>query len=101
VARRFIGYFILFLCIGVMNRELPECMALRDDVSNDGDVAVCSFQVPQAVALRTDTHDPGAVSASTQGSFPLFLPGGHSSRVQASVSHTGVDLLRLISQQRC
>jgi hypothetical protein len=84
-----------------MNRELPECMALRDDVSNDGDVAVYSLQVPQAVASRADTLDPGAASAFSKDSFPLLLAHGRSSRVPAAVAHAGVDLLQLIGQQRC
>jgi hypothetical protein len=101
VTRRFVGYFILFLCIGVMNRELPECMALRDDVSNDGDVAVYSLQAPQAVASRADTLDPGPASAFSKDSFPLLVADGRWSRVPAAVAHSGVDLLRLMDQQRC
>jgi len=30
----------LFAALGVMTRELPECLSLSDDVSNDGDVPV-------------------------------------------------------------
>jgi len=30
----------LFAALGVMTRELPECLSLTDDVSNDGDVPV-------------------------------------------------------------
>jgi hypothetical protein len=101
VRRRFFVYAILFLCIGVMNRELPECMALRDDVSNDGDVAVYNLRLLQRVSLRADTLDPRAASAFSKGSFPLLLLDGRSSRVPAPVAQNGVDLLRLTGQQRC
>ena len=30
----------LFAALGVMTRELPECLSLSDDVSNDGEVPV-------------------------------------------------------------
>ena len=101
MARRFIECLILFLSIGVMNRELPECMALRDDVSNDGDVAVYSLQAPQAVASRAGTLDRAPAPALSSYSFPLRLPDGRSSRIPAGAAHAGVDLLRLIDQQRC
>jgi hypothetical protein len=101
VAKRIIANFILFLCIGVMNRELPECMALRDDVSNDGDVAIYNLRLPQSVSVLASTLDAQAASASHTGSFPVLLQRGRASRLPAPIPHDGVGLLRLIDQQRC
>ena len=101
MARRLTGYFILFLCMGVMNRELPECMDLQDDVSNDGDVAVYSLQAPQAVVSRGGTPDRAAILAFSNYSFPLPFLGGRSPRIPAAQAHAGIGLLRLIDQQRC
>jgi len=101
VAKRFTTYFIVFLCLGVMNRELPECMALQDDVSNDGDVAVYSLQLTQAVARCSGTLDQEIASPSGNGSSPWLFLDGRSSRMPSEAAHAGVDLLRLIDQQRC
>ncbi len=101
MARRLLANFILLLCIGVMNRELPECMSLLDDVSNDGDVAVYNLRVPQCVSVRACAHDPRAASASRKVSSALFLLTRRTSRLPAPGPYSGVDLLRLIDQQRC
>jgi hypothetical protein len=101
VSKRFFACFILLLGIGVMNRELPECMGLRDDVSNDGEAAICNVQVLQGVSSRADTLDPQAASAFSKGSFPLPLLRRCSSHVLAPVARDGSALLRLIEQQRC
>jgi hypothetical protein len=101
MGRRFFAYLVLFLCIGVMGREVPECMSLGDDVSNDGDVAVYNLQPPQESSSRPDTHNPRATSAFGKGSLSLIFLPSHSSRAAAPVGHAGVSLLRLIDQQRC
>ena len=101
MSRRFAVHFILFLCLGVMNRELPECMALRDDVSNDGDVAVYALQLPQGVSSCADTPGSQATCAFSKGLFPSLLPGRRCFGVPALVARAGVGLLRLIDQQRC
>jgi hypothetical protein len=101
VSRRFFAHLILFLCIGVMGRELPECMSLADDVSNDGDVAVYNLQPPQGVWSRADASDPWAASALGKGSHSLISLPPRFSRVAAPLGLAGVGLLRLIDQQRC
>ncbi len=101
MTKRILANFALFLCIGVMNRELPECLALADDVSNDGDVAVYNLRVPQSVSVLAGTLDARAASTSRKGSFPVLLLQGRTSRLPAPVLHDGVGLLRLIDQQRC
>ncbi len=100
MCRRFFAYVTLFLCIGVMGREVPECMSLGDDVSNDGEVAVYNVQPPQGISSRAGAPDPRATSAFGKGLLSLiFLPSGFS-RAAVPVGHAGVGLLRLIDQQR-
>ncbi len=101
MARRLLANFILLLCIGVMNRELPECMALHDDVSNDGDVAVYNLRAPQCVSARAGARDPLSASGSCRVSSPLLLLTLRTSHLPAPVLYSGVGLLRLIAQQRC
>jgi hypothetical protein len=101
VCRRFFGYLVLFLCIGVMGREVPECMSLGDDVSNDCDVAVYNLKPPQGVSSCADTPDPGATSAFGNGSLSLIFLPSRFSRAVAPIGRAGVGLLRLIGQQRC
>jgi len=101
VAKRLLANFILLLCIGVMNRELPECMALADDVSNDGDVAVYNLRVPQRVSVRDGKLDPRVASATREDPSPLLPPQRRTSRLPAPVLYSGVGLLRLIDQRRC
>ena len=45
----------LFAALGVMTRELPECLSLSDDISNDGDVPVlCQKELLERIsALET------------------------------------------------
>jgi hypothetical protein len=101
VAKRLLVNFILLLCIGVMNRELPECMALRDDVWNDGDVAVYNLRVPQCASVRAGMLEPRAASASRKVSSPLLLLTRRTSHLPAPVLYSGAGLLRLIDRQRC
>ncbi|MGD0129783.1 MAG: hypothetical protein ABSF46_31060 [Terriglobia bacterium] len=101
MTKRILANFALFLCIGVMNRELPECMALRDDVSNDGDVVVYILRIPQCVSILAGRPDAQVASASRKGSFPILLLQGRTSRLPAPLLYDGVGLLRLIDQQRC
>jgi len=101
VCRRFFGYLVLFLCIGVMGREASECMSLGDDVSNDGEVAVYNLKPPQGVSSRGDTPDPQATSAFGKGSLSLIFLPSRFSRAAAPIGHVGAGLLQLIDQQRC
>ena len=87
--------------MGVMGRELPECMSLEDDVSNDGDVAVYNLQTPLRVTACADTPDPRGTPAFGKGSLSLILLSPRCSLLVAPVGHAGVSLLRLIDQQRC
>jgi hypothetical protein len=42
----------LFAALGVMTRELPECLSLSDDISNDGDVPVlCQKELLERVLV--------------------------------------------------
>lgn len=100
MCRRFFAYLILFLCIGVAGRELPECMSLGDDVSNDSEGAVYYVQSSREVSSCADSRDPGRISAFGKASLSLILPSPRSSRVAAPFAHAGVALLRLIDQQR-
>jgi hypothetical protein len=101
VCSRFFACLVLFLCIGVMGRELPECMSLDDDVSNDGDVAVYNLQSPLGVSSCGDSPDPRRASAFGKGSLSRISLSPRSSHAAAPVGHAGVGLLRLIDQQRC
>ena len=101
MSRRFPLYLILFLCLNVMSRELPECMNLEDDVSNDGDVAVYNIQPPLRVSSRADPADRLESSAFGNDSVYFVFPPPRCSRSAASARHAGIDLLRLLGQQRC
>jgi hypothetical protein len=92
---------ILFLCIGVTARELPEYMILDDDVSNDGDIAVYNLQPRLAVSSRADLADPRGTSAFGNLFLSPILLSLASSHASAPVGQVGADLLRLIEQQRC
>jgi len=98
--RRFLAYLILFLCISVTTREVPECMALADDVSNDGDVAVYNLQPPLSVSSRADAPGQPEASALGKGSHSLPFLSPRFSQAAAPLGLAGVDLLRLIDQQR-
>ena len=41
MSKRSILYLVLVLCVGVMERELPECVSLEDDVSNRAGADSC------------------------------------------------------------
>ncbi len=42
----------LFAALGVMTRELPECLSLSDDISNDGDVPVlCQKELLERISV--------------------------------------------------
>jgi hypothetical protein len=101
LCRQFFAVFILFLCIGVMAREVPECMSLADDVSNDGDVAVYHLHPPQGVSSCTHAPDPGPTPAFVKGLLSLIPPSPLSPHGAAPVDHAGVGLLQWIDQLRC
>lgn len=97
MSRRSVLYLILFLCIGVTGRELPEYMVLADEVSNDGDVAVYNLQPRLTACSRAAPCDLRESPALGRVSFVKCLAASHAA---TSAEHFGADLLHLIEQQR-
>ena len=57
--QRMLFFLILILTIGVFGREIPECLRLEDDVSNDGAVALClQEELTEAISLRRFPDTP-------------------------------------------
>ncbi len=101
MSKRCLLYLVLFVCIAVMGRELPEYMILGDDVSNDGDVAVYYLQPRLTVSSRADPPNPQGSSTFGKDSLSQILLPYPAYRPAAPVGHAGTELLRLIEQQRC
>jgi hypothetical protein len=101
MSRRSLLYLVLFLCMGVIGRELPECMSLEDDVSNDGDVAVCDLQPSLRISSRADPPQPPGPRVDGKGSPSLIFLSARTPLPAAPVRYAGVGLLRLLDQQRC
>jgi hypothetical protein len=101
MSRQLLLFLTLFLCIGVTERELPECMSLGDDVANDGDVAVYNLQPAVGIHSLTGAHEGPASPDICNGTVTSNLPASRVSPASARARVTGVGLLRLIEQQRC
>ena len=101
MSRRLILYLILFLCIGVTSRELPEYMALQDEVSNDGDVPVYNLPFRLMVYSPPEPADALGSSTSGTGSLSRAVPSVLANHSAVPVGHAGTELLHLIDQQRC
>jgi len=101
MSRRSLLLLVLFLSMGVIGRELPECMSLEDDVSNDGDVAVYDLQPSLRISSRADPPQPPAPGADGKGSPSLIFLSPCTLLPATPVRRAGVGLLRLLDQQRC
>jgi len=91
-------FLILMLTIVVAGREVPECVSLADDVSNDGEIPACSQQsAPQSSAKIPCSTWGGCNSAGFYRTKenPYVAPAMGTAAIQI-----GTTILLLLCEQR-
>ncbi len=97
---RALCFLLFFLALAVAGREVPECVTLGDDVSNDGTVASRVEEVVPKVSSRRATPQE-RYESTNKGSFPIAnLYRFSFSPLCAPPKLAGQELLHILTLQR-
>lgn len=97
---RVLRFLLFFLVLAVAGREVPECVTLGDDVSNDGTVASRADEVVPKVPSRRAIPQERYESTNRR-SFPIANLCGLSFRpLCAPPKLAGKELLHFLTLQR-
>jgi hypothetical protein len=88
--------FVLLLTVAVAGREVPECLTLTNDVSNDGMVTT----VDTATALPAIEREPAGPSTALPAALALSPQRPRSTNLRHPWGRGSQSLLRLLSLQR-
>ena len=90
----------LFAGLAVLTRELPECMALADDVSNNGDVRVFVQQALVRKVSRSDADGAEFFALPRRRPGPPVRAAARVEPVAVALSRDGRILPSLFQIQR-